>query len=530
MIRAIKLTLFVFLTATTFIVGFSGCQVKTKTNNDIKDEIIYHVFQRSFFDSNGDEHGDLTGIQQKLDYLQDLGVTSILLTPLYESVYYHNYYSSDFEKIDSTYGSKGEYLALIREMHRRGMKLYMDMETQYVTEDHPWYKESLGKPESKFSDYILYDDKEQLKPSSIVFDIYDLLGYDGQRRKITTVNLLNKEVIKYNKELFAYWLDPNQDGNFDDGVDGFRLDHMMDDLDNKGRLTNLFRDFWVPLIDTLKSINPKIHIMAEQADWGSYGIDYLTDAKVDWVFAFRIQQAIRTMDKAKIMAYADTTFKETPKGKNQILFIENHDIPRFSTPVKQDKGKERVGAALNLLIGGIPSIYYGQEIGMLGDSFFGKYGGITDSNEIPYREAFEWTKNKDTPGMAYWYRNSGPWWETSTVKSDDGISVEEQQNDPNSLLSTYKSLIKLRKEHPVLINGSYQSLNNSSKDVVSFYRINDNTKALVVINLSANEENIELPLEKGNPNLVYGENKGSFKDGKLEVVISGSATQVWLMK
>jgi glycosidase len=116
------------------------------------------------------------------------------------------------------------------------------------------------------------------------------------------------------------------------------------------------------------------------------------------------------------------------------------------------------------------------------------------------------------------------------VKSDDGISVEEQQNDPNSLLSTYKSLIKLRKEHPVLINGSYQSLNNSSKDVVSFYRINDNTKALVVINLSANEENIELPLEKGNPNLVYGENKGSFKDGKLEVVISGSATQVWLMK
>jgi len=506
-----------------------SCQEKQIVKDNISDEIIYHVFQRSFFDSNGDQHGDLAGIQQKLDYLQDLGVTSILMTPLYESVYYHNYYSSDFEKIDSTYGSKDDYLSLIQEMHKRGMKLYMDMETQYVTEDHLWYKDSYGKPNSPYSDYILYDDKEQLKPSSIVFDLYDLLGYDGQRRKITTVNLLHKNVIKYNKDLFAYWLDPNKDGNFEDGVDGFRLDHMMDDLDNKGRLTNLFRDFWVPLIDTLKSINPKIHIMAEQADWGSYGIDYLTKAKVDWVFGFRIQQAIRTMNKEKIMAYADTTFRDTPAGKNQILFIENHDIPRFSSAVKQDKGKEKVGAALNLLIGGIPSIYYGQEIGMLGESFFGKYGGITDANEIPYREAFEWNKNKDSAGMPYWYRNSGPWWETSTVKSNDGISVEEQEADPNSLLNTYKTLIKLRKEHPVLINGTYQSVPNSSNDVVSFYRDNGKDKALVLVNLSANEEQIELDIEKGKTELVFGNNKGEFTDGKQAIGIQAFSAQVWLI-
>lgn len=505
----------------------TSCQKKQTDTDSVKDEIIYHVFQRSFFDSNGDQHGDLPGIQQKLDYLQDLGVTSILMTPLYESVYYHNYYSSAFEKIDSTYGTKEEYLSLLKEMHKRGMKLYMDMETQYVTEDHPWYTDSYGNPSSPYSDYILYDDKEQRKPSTIVFDLYDLRGYDGQRRKITTVNLLNKNVIQYNKDLFAYWLDPNQDGNFDDGVDGFRLDHMMDDLDNKGRLTNLFKDFWVPLIDTLKSINPKIHIMAEQADWGSYGIDYLTKAKVDWVFAFRIQQAIRTMDKDKIMAYADTTFRDTPEGNNQIIFIENHDIPRFSTAVKQDKGKEKVGAALNLLMAGVPSIYYGQEIGMLGDSFFGKYGGITDANEIPYREAFEWTKDKDSPGMAYWYRDSGPWWETSTVKSNDGISVEEQASDPNSLLNTYKALIKLRKQEPLLIQGGYQSIPNDSKSVVSFYRTKGPKKAMVLINLSADAVNLEIPIAEGVPKIVYGENTGEWKNKQQAINIAGYSTQVW---
>jgi len=529
MIKIKKLIILFSFSSICTIVVLTSCQEKQNDKDKIRDEIIYHVFQRSFFDSNGDQHGDLAGIQQKLDYLQDLGVTSILMTPLYESVYYHNYYSSDFDKIDSTYGTKEDYLALIQQMHRRGMKLYMDMETQYVTEDHLWYKDSYGNPKSVYSDYILYDDKEQLKPSSIVFDLYDLLGYDGQRRKITTVNLLNKNVIKYNKDLFSYWLDPNKDGNFEDGVDGFRLDHMMDDLDNKGRLTNLFSDFWVPLIDTLKSINPNIHIMAEQADWGSYGMDYLTKAKVDWVFGFRIQQAIRTMNKEKIMAYADTTFGDTPAGKNQILFIENHDIPRFSSAVKQDKGKEKVGAALNLLLGGVPSIYYGQEIGMLGESFFGKYGGITDANEIPYREAFEWNKNKDSPGMTYWYRDSGPWWETSTLKSDDGISVEEQEVDSNSLLNTYKTFIKLRKEHPVLINGGYQSVPNLSKDIVSFYRDNGKDRALVLVNLSANEEQIELAIEKGKPELVFGKNIGEFAEGKQAIGIQAFSTQVWMI-
>src|SRR3546814_9312410 len=96
--------------------------------------------------------------------------------------------------------------------------------------------------------------------------------------------------------------------------------------------------------------------------------------------------AIRNLNKKEIVTMADTIFSITPKNKGQIVFIENHDIPRFATVVEKDIPKMKVGAALNLLIGGIPSVYYGQEIGMAGGGSLGLFGGITDANEIPERD------------------------------------------------------------------------------------------------------------------------------------------------
>jgi alpha-amylase len=105
-----------------------------KKNTQItKGEIIYHVCQRSFYDSNGDLNGDLNGLRQKLGYLQDLGVTSIMLLPLYEADCYHNYFANDFDKIDPEFGTMEEYITLVKDIHKRGMKIYMDMESQYVT-------------------------------------------------------------------------------------------------------------------------------------------------------------------------------------------------------------------------------------------------------------------------------------------------------------------------------------------------------------------------------------------------------------
>lgn len=469
-----------------------------------QEEIIYHIFQRSFYDSNGDLHGDLNGIRLKLDYLQKLGVSAILLTPLYESVFYHNYFSSDFKKIDPKYGTLNDYLALIKELHLRGMKFYMDMETQYVTEDHVWWKDGINNPNSKYADYIIYDDKAHTKPTSIVFGVNGLLGYDSVYRKITTVNLNSPKVLDYNYRLFKYWMDPNGDGKFNDGVDGFRLDHMMDDLDSKHLMPHLFDTFWNPLISKLRAANPKLKIIAEQANWLSLGLDYLNRGNVDRVFAFRLCYSIRAFDKKMLTENADSTFNATPVDKQQIVFLENHDTPRFSFGVKGDVDKLKVGAALNLLMGGVPSIYYGQEIGMTGNS---ASFGPTDANELPDREAFEWYKSDKGKGMAYWYKQNGPHKGTfNNDKPNDGVSLEEEQNDPNSLWNFYRKMITIRKTNPVISKGVYKTLSNDNNKVFSFMRYEGNDQFIVVVNLSDKPVTANIVRGLGNKlKVVYGD-------------------------
>lgn len=476
-----RLTAFIFFTVCAVAAFGAGTPPAKKAKPyGAREEIIYHIFQRSFYDSNGDMQGDLNGIRLKLDYLQKLGVTAILLTPLYQSPFYHNYFADDFKNIDPTYGTMRDYLALIKELHRRGMKFYMDMETQYVTEGHLWWKDGVGNPNSKYADYILYQDKDHKEPSTIIFDLKGLLGYDSVYRRITTVNLYSKGVQDYNYKLFKFWVDPNGDGKFDDGVDGFRLDHMMDNLDNKE--PDLFAKFWEPLLGKLRKVNPKLKIVAEQAQWGSLGLDYFKNGGVDRVFGFRLCFAIRSFKKNEIVKAADSTFLATPADKQQVVFIENHDMARFSYGVKGDNGKLRVGAALNLLLGGVPSIYYGQELGMSGTN---ASLGATDANDIPNRSAFEWYKSDQGKGMAYWYKIKGPW--RSTFNNDvpnDGISLEEEQNDPNSLWNFYRKMIGIRKAHPEISKGLYQTLSNTSNDVFSFTRYDGSRQIVAAVNLS----------------------------------------------
>ncbi|RYE18991.1 MAG: alpha-amylase [Sphingobacteriales bacterium] len=517
------------LAAAIITLSLPGCKPETRPNHN--GEVIYHVCQRSFYDSNGDLNGDLNGLRQKLDYLQDLGVTSILLLPLYESVYHHNYFASDFKKIDPEFGTTVDYLNLVKDIHNRGMKIYMDMETQYVTQEHIWYKDSYKNPKSKYSDYILYDDSAQTKPSSIVFELHSLKGYDGVEHKITTVNLRSKKVLEYNYELFKYFADPNNDGRFDDGVDGFRLDHAMDTLDLKPRLAGLFNAFWSPLLNRLKQVNPKLTFVAEQANWASYGIDYLTDANVDRVFDFRLAFAIRNFKRDEIMAMADSSFSFTPAGKQQVVFIENHDMPRFAQVVKKDIAKEKVGAALNMLIGGIPSIYYGQEIGMANGDKPDNVYGPNDANGIPLREAFEWYKGETGKGMAVWYKNTGPWWTDRNMKPNDGISYEEQKDDKASLWNFYKTLIALRKNNEAIGSGSYQTLKNNNLQVVSFLRYSGQKAVIVLVNLSAQKQEAIVDIADSKAAItglksLLGKAKASVNGNKIPAVLPPYGVQV----
>ena len=187
-------------------------------------------------------------------------------------------------------------------------------------------------------------------------------------------------------------------------------------------------------------------------------------------------------EKEALLKALDTTWQITPTDKNQIIFIENHDIDRFAS-THPSLEKLKLGAALNLLLKGIPSIYYGQEIGMKGQFGLEKHGPH-DGNAIPVREAFEWYEHWDTAGMALWYRNTGTWWDDTHLRVSDGISVEEQLNDPESLLHTYKELIALRKSHPALHSGDQMFVNNNNDFVLTFIRSTEEENYLVVVNLS----------------------------------------------
>ena len=472
------------LLTTIFTVGMAQQRVEKHAQ---RGEIIYHVFQRSFYDSNGDLHGDFKGLEQKLDYIKELGATTLLLLPVFESDFYHNYFANDFEKTDPRYGSNSDFIHLVKSVHRHGMKIYLDMETQYVTDKHIWWKDGVGNLRSPYAHYILYDDSAHLRPSSMFMGLTSITGYNKATVKATTVNLLDEGVFEYNVRLFRQYADPNRDGDFSDGVDGFRLDHTMDNLDFKRQLTDLFHRFWLPLIESLKKINPRLVFIAEQSDWSSYGFEYFKNAGLDMVFAFNLQYAIQSFNKKRIAKTADTTFNNTPSNKSQVVFIENHDMQRFATTVGKNPGKERVAAALNLLLGGTPSIYYGQELGMFGGGGYPKFGN-TDGNDIPQREAFEWYKSDTGKGMAIWYKNSGPWWDHTNLKPNDGVSLEEERNDPASLFNFYKKLTRLHQSSECLYSGKYQTVFNDNDSTLSFIRYLNKKAALVIINLSGSPQ------------------------------------------
>jgi len=262
---------------------------------------------------------------------------------------------------------------------------------------------------------------------------------------------------------------------------------MMDDLDNKGRLTGLFEDFWKPLIQDLKAVKPDLVIMAEQADWTSTGHEYLNDADVDWVFSFGLCFAIRSFDKKELEKAAQAAFSGLEEGKNQIVFTGNHDIERLATAVEDHPGKLRLGALLGLYIGGVPALYYGDEIGMRGSGGWNKYG-LTDGNEIPIREAFEWYADTAGVGMTMWYKDTGPWWDDSLLEPYDGVSLAEQKADSTSLWHHYRHLIRVRMDNKPLGHGTHIGLPNEHDSIYTFLRKSGDQVSLVIANLSDSEQ------------------------------------------
>lgn len=490
-----------------------------------EDEVFYLIFPRSFSDSNGDEIGDLNGVTEKLDYLQQLGVTSIIMTPLYPSIYYHNYFTDNFAGIDEEFGSMDDYLHMVREIHRRGMKFYMDTEVQYATKEHPWFKESFQNPSSQYDDYVFYNDSLNQDPSTIVFGVKGLTSYDGSYLDITTVNLYNPAVRKYMVDLYAYWVDPNGDGTFDDGVDGFRLDHTMDDLDGKGLLKNMLTDFWKPLIDQVKAQNPAVKFIAEQSEWDKPfwedpGYGFFSKAGVDIVYSFGHWYGMS--DRGQFAKAIEVENEGTPAGKHFFLFLDMHDTDRFGSTPGWSVARNKQKAAMVYLSKGIPLIYYGQELGMKGtrlpDSVDTGVPQPHDGSDVPRREAFEWSRDINSDGMATWYKDAQPYWDHRLNHSNDGISVEEEDTDIHSLLNYYRSLFRFRAANKAFYSGEIQVIPTQSDSVLAYCRWYEESKFLLVFNFRPENADAEilsssLPFEVGVGKWakVLGDDQSTFK-------------------
>ncbi|MBK9106625.1 MAG: hypothetical protein IPL92_19220 [Saprospiraceae bacterium] len=453
------------------------------------DEIIYHVNQRSFYDSNGDRHGDLNGFVEKLGYLKELGVTTILFTPLYESDFYHNYFAKDYDKIDPEYGSMEDYLAFVKAVHHEGLRFIMDMETQYAQNGNKWFDESFKKPGSPYTSFIHYSDSLNRYPDQFYIpsgsDLKAFKAWPDKELYIVYLDLNNQKTKEWTKAFYTHWVDPNGDGKFDDGVDGYRIDHMMDNLDERGLFTDMFVNFWNPVFKACKAVNPDLFVVGEQSNWGEYGEDMIAKSGIDASFGFPIQFALAgtpeyfrgtsadstlkySLNAINIGKQVTETLKRIPKDKYYISFLENHDTDRFATIVQKDKAKLRCGAVLNILLPGIPSIYYGQELGVPGH--IGDWG--YDVNHIPVREAFPWTPDPDDAGTAAFYKDSGPWWDQSYFKTGESeeLALSTQQKDSSSLWNLYHQLIPFRKTNAAIRNGDFKLIETGEPDLLAFSR------------------------------------------------------------
>lgn len=433
-------------------------------------EVVYHIFPRSYRDSNGDGIGDFKGIVQGLPTIQRLGCTAIMLNPVAKSRVYHNYFADDMMATDPAFGSLSDFRAMLAAAHARRMKVILDMEPQYVADRHPWFAAWLKDHKSKLG--------RNMWMAGSPFWGSGKNWYDGQFIRVATVDLAYPPVQKYIVKVFRFWADQ--------GVDGFRIDHMMDDLDNKHQKTGLLKGLWTPVENAVRRDHPGTFFIGEQADWfsDSYVRDIFAQTPTDAVFAFPLRTAIMSFDRAKITRVVNNMARLVPPGRTEFTFLENHDTERFAS-AEPDARKQRLAAALLFTLKGTPSVYYGQELGMKGIQGHGR----TDGNDIPVRLAYRWGATLDDPRSPHWYRGTGPWAQPIYSKDHDGISLAEEQPDPYSLWNWYRKLIHFRLANPALRFGLQKVVRASGDDpnLLVVRRVAGSERLLIYANLGPGE-------------------------------------------
>ena len=442
----------------------------------------YEIFPYSFYDSNGDGVGDLKGITSKLDYLNDgdtktttdLGVEGIWLMPIMPSPSYHKYNVADYKAIDEAYGTMDDFKELLTEAHKRNINVIIDFVINHTSRQHEWYQKAIEELKAGKTDgYAQYyhfkeNNKENGWNKAGVGNWYYECQFDAD---MPDLNLTNEKVRSEIEDIVKFWLDM--------GVDGFRLDAVKY-YESTGTEDSVKDLKW--LYDYAKSVKDDVYMVGECWD-GSGVISNYYKSGVDSFFNFDMQGATGRVNKAvnseDVLSYVQALEKwqKTIKANNpnaiDTPFISNHDTARsagFITSLTSQK----MAAAMYILAPGNSFVYYGEEIGMTG------------SKSDPDKRTGMYWESRDAEG----YVKIVP---GATNLEFPEKSVEEQLKDDNSLLSFYKRVIALKNQNPEIARGDITAVDLGNKSVAGYVSSYNDSKVMVIYNVSGNGETVTIP-------------------------------------
>ena len=511
-----------------------------------KKAIGYQIYPRSFMDMNGDGIGDLQGILSKLDYLNELGIDVIWICPMYESPNDDNGYDiSNYQGIMSEFGTMDDFDELLVEVHKRGMKLIIDLVINHTSDEHPWFLESRASKDSDKRDwYIWRKGKEGKEPNNWESIFHgSVWEYDDTTdeyflhlfsKRQPDLNWENKEVRKALYEMINWWLDKGIDGFRVDAISHIKKEAGLVDMPNpegaqyvssfpKHMNVEGIHDFLGELYENtfakydVMTVGEANGVSAEEAvKWVGE-----KEGKFDMVFQFEHLELwdmdesseLDVVELKRILSKWQTALDED--GWNA-LFIENHDITRVVSKWGDDQAywseSAKALALMYFLQKGTPFIYQGQEIGMTNV----QYDSIEDYRDVAthnrYRMhlnegmtpqkalSYEWTASRDnarTPMQ--WeadekggFTTGTPW--IGVNPNTKHINVKAQEQDKNSILNFYKELIRIRKNHETFVNGKYELKLPDDKQFYAYTRTDKDNQYLIVCNLSSKQADLKLEM------------------------------------
>lgn len=491
--------------------------------------VIYQIAVPSFADANGDGRGDLQGILEKLDYLNDgtpssLGVDAIWLTPINTSpLNDFGYDVSDYYSINPAFGTMQVFEELLSACHERGMRVIMDLVLNHTSSEHPWFVESRSSRDNPRRDwYVWRDGRAPGKPPNDWIAVvegsaweYDAITgqyyYHAFLPFQPDLNWRNPEVRREMLGVVSYWLDK--------GVDGFRLDlinFLYEDeqlRDNPERLFGLrpylaqkhVHDFSQP--ESLEVARDLRRLADERGDRALLGevcsdrpedcISYLGDGTDRLHLSFYLDFIRQKWSAAGFRDSVGWLEQHLPPGGWPCYYLNNHDLTRTFTRLGARGvagARAKVAAAMLLTLRGTPIIYYGEEIGMpesivprrkMSDPLGPKFWPLGVSRD-GCRTPMQWSGESNAGFTA-----SAPW---LPVDGSYAIrNVESEDGDPNSLLSWYRRLIHLRKEKRALATGTYRRLDVARSGVFAYERVSEGKRVVVLLNFTSHKCAVTIP-------------------------------------